>query len=639
MNKGIYIIGLVLAILLLVGNASACTVSMTDFDLEIRSDTEGYGDNVDAVNGDDVDIRVELTIGTVADSSYACGSNAQVIADIYTYNGSSYEYWVSTSTQNVNLTNGQNATITWDDAFEVDDSYSRYQVRAKIYDANTDFSTQTSTIYVEQGECSDIILRTEDFNIDAGEEQTQTFEIENNSNVDFEVTSIDLSINNTDFSINSITYNDTVGADDSEDVDIEIEADSDATDQEIDGTFRVSGNLGALYCSVSDIGSETFTVEIDGDADNDDSDDTSPADCDELSITANDFTIREGEEETVSFYLTNDSTKRFEILDVETSDNGVDIQTHFFEQYAFSGEVADIVLSVDAPNVSSNKVYENYIQVRGIFSDGTECQLEDVEDETFDVSVTNTIGFSSATCGELTIEVPDRVSVQNYGTIPFTIVNGTEKRADIIFESTIDVNPTLISLPENTSISREISVTIVGSEATILVKPQVDGCNYSSQKIIVENTARGNLEDVTMSLTMEEGDDGIKMIVEFDNPTNKAFQGELSFEMPEGWNAENRIITAAPGKTIAEVQLSHVDGAAAGKGTARFVSGGEELTQEFGTSDRGAFTAGLFALGDGMILGLIMIAVLVLVVLLVMQADTVKTADEEVELMKWETDA
>ena len=117
--------------------------------------------------------------------------------------------------------------------------------------------------------------------------------------------------------------------------------------------------------------------------------------------------------------MTNDSTKRFEILDVETSDNGVDIKTKYFEEYAFSGEVSDIILDVEAPRVSSNKVYENYIQVRGMFSDGTECELDDIDQDTFDVSVTNTVGFASATCGELIIDVPDRVSIENFGSLIF----------------------------------------------------------------------------------------------------------------------------------------------------------------------------------------------------------------------------
>ena len=629
--------GLVLALIMFTSGAMACDVTMDEFDVEVRSDYDhSYADNVNAVDGDEIDIRIEIMVGTATDGSYTCGTGT-VYADVYQYDGSSYDYWITAGTYDLPLTDDTGGTITWEDAFAVEDTYPRYQVRARYEDGNQEFSSQNSTIYMELGDCDDIVLTAKNYSIDEGGDQTKTFKIENNSELDFEVSSVDITINPTYLTLNSIIYSDVVDADETEDVEIEIEADTVGEDMEIEGTFRVSGYLGSTYCSASDIGSETFTVTIDNtSSDDDDDDDTSAPECGELGITANDVTVGEGKEKNVSFYLTNDSTKRFEILDVETSDNGVDIKTQFFEQYAFSGEVADVILEIDAPNVSSNKVYENYIKIRGVFSDGTECEYDDIGEDTFDVSVNNTVGFQSAMCENLIIEVPERVSVENFGTIPFTITNGTEKRADIIFESSLDVNPTLISLPENTSLSREVSVTIASSEGEILVKPQVDGCNYASQKIIVENTARGSLEDVAMEIRVEEDEEGKKLVIEFDNPTNKAFSGELSLELPGGWNAENRIITVSPGKTIAEVRLSEEEGAVPGTGTARFASDGEEVTQDFSTDSGTAYAAGLFALGEGAILGLVLLVALILIVALIYQSGLYKTKDEEQELDKWE---
>jgi hypothetical protein len=521
MNKYFCILGIALAILMFSSFTYACNVSITNFDLKLRGDSVNYLNNITVFDGEYIDIKLDATIGTVQNSTYNCNSTATISIDIYQYNGSTYTYWFSTPSQTINLQNGQDRTYTWNNAFEINDSYERYQVRARITDGTTTFSTQTSTIYVIQ-------------------ETTQ----------------------------------------------------NDSTPQEV---------------------------------------------CNKLNITANDITISENSEKTHNLYITNDSTKRFEILDIETSNNGVNITTKFFEKYAFSGEVADIILNIASPGVSSNKVYENYVKVRGIFSDGIECSYNAIGTKNFNVNINNVIGFNSATCSNLIIDVPDRISIQNYGNIPFTITNNTGKRADIVFESELDITPTIISLPENTAISREVSVTIAGDEAIIWVKPIVEGCNYSSQKIIVENSARGSLSAVTMSVTPRDTEEGKRLIIEFNNPTNKSFQGQLSFELPNGWNAESRIITVAPGKTIAEVLMSAEENAKAGTATVRFASNGEEITQTTGTQDV-ALIAGLFAFGEGFALGLIFIVVLVLIGLLLIQADKYRSVEEENEVIKWETE-
>ena len=104
--------------------------------------------------------------------------------------------------------------------------------------------------------------------------------------------------------------------------------------------------------------------------------------------------------------------------------------------------------------------------------------------------------------------------------------------------------------------------------------------------------------------------------------------------MPEGWNAEDRILTVAPGRTVAEVQLSREEGAPEGKGTIRFVSEGEELSEEFGTSDRGVL-AGFFGLGEGFAIGLILVVILILVIPLLSKG---REVSREEELAKWENE-
>lgn len=628
-----YVILVLVALLLLSLSAQACTVNTNNFDLKVRSDSTSYSDNINAIDDEYIDAQVQLTIGSVQNSIYNCGSTATVEIDIYQHTGTNYTYWISATPKTVNLTAGQTATLTWDNIFRANNSYERYQVRARITDGNNVFSTQNSTIYVEPGNCSDIVLTAYNLEIDEGTTQTKTFKITNNSNAEFDITSMYVDIDHSYLQVNSTSYNDPVQPNSYTNVVLEFEAERVSADTGFTGTFRVAGNLGSTYCAVGDISSKTFRVDIE-DTGLSGTGTTSSADCSKIKINANDISMSENETKTVSFYITNESTKRFEILDVKTSNNGVSINKKFFEQYAFSGEVADIVLDVTSPGVTTNRIYENYLQVRGVFSDGRECSFTNIKEKTFNVTVNDVAGFISTDCSKLVVSVPSQVSIENYGTVDFTITNGTGKRADIIFESQLDINPTLVSLPENTSVSRSLNVSIAGNEGYILVKPRVEGCTYPTQRIEIENTARGTLSSVTMNVKTEELDNGKKLIIEFFNPTNKSFQGQLSFDFPSGWNAESRIITLAPGKNFVEVLVSIEDGAQQGEGTIRFASGGEEVTSKINPQNQ-AFTAGFFALGEGFAIGLILLIALVLIILLIMQADKYKTVDEE-ELKKWE---
>ena len=617
-NK-ITLISLVL-ILIFVGTASAaCTITVNNVQVEVKVDGS-YASTIDAMIDDRVDS--ELTF-RISNYSGQCPNdiNTKLIITRYNDHDNTWEDFQVSSVKSVDLDERNYDVPPWNNEFTIDDDsdYTKYRVKAVVfYDNNgvdTELGTDTATVNVQGGSCDSINLNVSDISINESRTTTKTFSVENTSNEDFEITAVDVDFTSSYLTLDDLQYNDNVSSDSEEDIDVSIAADSISGDYDTTGVFSVSGYLGNEYCSVNDIGEEEFDItinEMDDSSSNDE-------DCEDIDLIVRDFTVDEASETKVAFSVKNNSTSRFEITGVSVTSNGFDLSNYYNEKYVFSGQVTDIILKAVAPNVAQNKLYNNILRVRGVFTDGRSCSFDNINSKSFNTSIVDnpTQSTGVANCSNFSISAPTQINVQSYGTIPISISNGTNQMATIYIEGTVNAQPSVIVLPANTSISREVNFSVQTQNGEISFRPVISGCYPSVVKTQISNNVSGSINQlrITTSTREDQNTGALILTLGINNPTNKTFSGIANVTM-DGYNSTNKSINAVPGNTTTEITLTPNGEFKSGNGTITFQSNGEEITQSVNSSGEGSFS-GLFAFGSNIGgLGVILL-ILVAVVLIV----------------------
>jgi len=606
-----------LIFVLFIGTALAsCTVNIDNANLEIRTNRENvYSSNISAEDNDKVDVKISFDITTVDGTT--CPSTIEAYAKIYHWNTTSGSWVLDKTISKQNSTLNENPLILlWNDILTINDNYERYKVEAFIGEGTNYEEILEANIDVQDNSCSGIDLVISNFTIDEGENQTKYFRIENNTNTDFDISDVQILFTTGIVSSGSVDYPDQVDRYSTENVDVTLNPNYVSTNTTTTGTFAVSGYLGSTFCSSSAVGKKTFevTVRDTGANNNGNTGSGTSSDCDDLEIHTKNITVGEGQETKEIFYLKNNSTKRFELLDIDTSQNGLEVNGYYYEKYAFPGDVADIVVQAIAPNVTANKTFKNNLEVKGRFSDGKTCNFNDITQGDYDIYITNTSSEVATDCGVITIDVPLEVRIVNAATIPFTIQNNSNQRLDVIVESTLSVDPTIISLAGRTSLSRELFVSTTAPEGMVYLRAQ-STCPVQSKTIHVINTATGTLSEVSMTNEIIV-DNNIQVLrITFINNTNKAFMGVIKTDI-NGLSINDKLVTIGPGETIIDIPLGTNN--ADLHGTVRFITSDQEIASQIGSNndnDNGIF-AGFFGLGFETAAGIGIILVLVIIAII-----------------------
>jgi len=605
----------VLFLVLLLGAAFAtCEVDIDNFTLGVRNDSSDYYSSISAEDNDDIDIRIEFSVNDIIDED-DCATNLTAKATIFRWDEDNDEWnsWKTTTSKSQTL-DEDTFVFTWSNDFSIDDRYDRYKLEGVVNEGTTELEIKDAYIDVENNSCSGIELVTNDFEINEDTSQTRTFRIENNTSTDFDVSDADVTFSTAIVTSGSVDYPSTVQDNSISNVTVELDAGFVSYDRTTNGSFRVSGYLNNTFCSISSIGIEQFEVRVEdtGSSGGSGTSNGTSSDCDDISLHVRDFVMEEGTETQEIFYLNNDSTKRFELTDVDVTENGLDIEAFYYEKYAFSGNLADIIIKASTGNVFSDKTYDNTIKVKGRFSDGKTCSFSDIENdfETQVLDVESSTGHTN--CDGFNISVTDSASISNYANIPVTITNNTNARADVYVEG-LQASPSIITLPANSAISRDVSITLFEDTGELVLRPNVSGCNASVARVNITNTTTGNLSSVAMNLAIVPDANNNVISINFSNPTSKLFVGVLSVEIENDIIAD-RVLTIPAGNSFAEVIIPST----AHSGKVIFESGNERIETEFSESED--FFAGFFTFGGGIAtigLGLLVLIVIIVAIVVV----------------------
>jgi len=508
MNFNIRAIALIAVLLFIMGGAYACSIGTSNFQTQSRG-TGDYSSAITADQSTDIDIKISFNIDSSSGSD--CPTNISAQSKIYRYNNdtSNWELLKTTSTKSQELIDDA-FVFVWSNEFNTgsNSKYTRYRIDGSILLGSTIYDTESAYIDIQSTSCSGINLVANDMTINEGTSSARTLRVENNTNRDFSISTLSVIVNNSVIRSGSTGgYDNIVSPFSYESIPLSLDAGFVSSNVTTALLFQVSGYIGNTFCSISSIGTKTFNVTVQNTGTNDnynydngyydsgydyyDNYSSTSSACADVNLSSNNVTIDEATESKPVINITNNSTKRFEILEVKTTDNGIDLSNYYNDKYVYPGQVSDIVLRAIAPNVTSDKTYTNTVWVRGVFSDGRTCSFDSTGKTTFDATVFDASSItqtSALNCTNFSMSIPSSANIKNYGSIPFTINNSSGKKADIYIEGTVDTTPTLISIPGTTSISRELAVQIKQANGQITFRPVIEGCSLGSQSIAITNT-------------------------------------------------------------------------------------------------------------------------------------------------------
>ncbi len=620
MQFNMRILSVLMLLLIMTSSALACNVDISGLVTQLKADGS-YDTSITAPKSSDIDIKLTF------DMSYSgndCPTNLTAKVVITKYSESASD-WVDVKTQNESfeLDNETDYSVYFTDEFNTgsNSNYTEFRVESSILNGTTVKDSDEATLSVENNSCDGIKINTSSITIDEGSNVTKTFTIENNTSKDFRITNADFSSSSAIIESGSIDYPEYVYSHSDDSLDLLIEPGYVSSRTSTTLVLSVEGYLGNTFCSASAIGKKNISVTINNTSSNDDgSSYSTSSDCDNIDIQTRNTELDESSTQKLAFGIKNNSTKRFEVLAVETASSSFTLNNYFNEKYIFPGQTGDLILNAVLPNVTQTRTLQGTVKVRGIFSDGRSCSFTQIGTKTFDVNVLDLANNSiNPNCAGFNISVPDSITVENYGDLAFTITNASNRTAKIIIEGTMDISPTVIVLPKNSSLSKKVSVGLNSQTGVIKFIPTIEGCSLSAKTVQVKNTANGTLNEATMSANTDRdyNSSTITLTIQVDNPTNKIFDGTLNIDSPEGWPDISRSISVVPGENTFTEKLGTSGNYSEGNIKVSFTSDGKIISANTNTSNQNnSALAGLFAFGTNAgAIGIILLIILVIVVL------------------------
>ncbi|MFH1392011.1 MAG: hypothetical protein ABIH20_06885, partial [Candidatus Diapherotrites archaeon] len=476
--------------------------------------------------------------------------------------------------------------------------------------------------------CSDIDFKQRTVSMDESDTETFKFDVENNGNDDFRITDVDVYESSSYLSV--VDFDDRGTIRDNDDLELEIELRSNSVSSDKTATVYVDirGEFDdGKTCSFSQIGRESFKVEIENSGSS-----GSSTSCNDIEIDASDVTIQEDSSRTKIIKIKNDNSRNFEVdnITVSESNSYFNISTINEPERISANDDGELEIKIYTNSVSSDKSGDVEVRVSGEFSNGVNCSGSKIT-EKFKVTVDNTESGSSNNddfSGSVKVDFSNNFAILEKGqtkNINVTIKNGLNDRqcfdlsANDTTVFTTSLSSTEVCIAENGT--ETISMSITGRNSgtdNVKFKAEYDGISkikFVSVEVLDDGSTTGDRPQISIP----------------DDPADLFRDNEiiLTNSGTELRNVTIRALNAPEGVNIEEVYLSRwetgetlgieVDVEPGFDGVVDITlsissdSGSIGVPVEFRASEGQGFT-GLVGLATtaGMAIGLIIIVVLVI---------------------------
>lgn len=633
---------LVLFLLLLSTVFAACDVEVSNLITEVRDGTSSSSSDFDSdivlEKNNSVDVRLSFDI-----EDYYSTSCSQLKArlKISRYDESVSDWVEFKTTEKTISVQDDYEEVLFDNIFNTgsNSDYSSFLVEGMILEGSRILDSSDASIEIEDESCDGIELVTATFYIDESDFDSKTFVINNETTADFEISNIELISSSSVILDGDVDYPSVIYAKDSGEIEVSLETRSVSNNTNTTILININGYLNNKYCSSSAIGKKSISVVVrnNSNSNNSGSGVSSNSDCSNIQIQSQGFEFLEGTNQQLILGIKNNSTKRFEILEIQASSSDFELNENDNEQYVFSGQTINLSLNASLPNVSFDSTLTGNLKVRGVFSDGKSCSFTQIDSETINVKVINSNELLlSSNCNGFEITAPESIIVQNNGSFDFTINNFSNKTVQIIVEGETKDNATVIILPKNSSLSRKMNVELFSSNGFVKFIPKIDGCNLNSKTVNITNTSTGNFEELKMDLEVQRDYNlgVITLNTKINNPSNKVFEGTLKISSPNGWPDVEKNVLIAPGENNLVEKLGSSGRFSEGEIQVSFSSEGKTISNKINTNESKLVLAGLFAFGGNLSsLGIILMIILVIIIIVGVIGDLNESAPVPKE--KW----
>lgn len=230
-----------------------------------------------------------------------------------------------------------------------------------------------------------------------------TFDIENNSNDDFDLDDVRVQESSTYLDVSVDDFPSQINEDETET--LRLRYDTVDVNGDKSETFRIQleGNFNDddTDCDFSDL---TFTIDVTIQ----DGDDV----CSLIQIDADDVTVSENDTILHTIRVINHSSNDFTMQGFDVFDDGDSYVSRAkppftdtdFQKNISGNQTNTYTIEIDAKGVSDDETDATYVEVRGEFENGYDCSFSDISDA-FDVTVEDT-GVQTGVCTELNVNMP-----------------------------------------------------------------------------------------------------------------------------------------------------------------------------------------------------------------------------------------
>jgi len=338
------------------------------------------------------------------------------------------------------------------------------------------------------GVCSDIDVITRTVTMDESDTENVSFEIRNNGNDEFRIIDVDVSESSSFLSVSNIDWDNLINEDDEGNLEFDLRSTSVSSDRTDTVEIEIRGEFAdGEDCSFSEIGRETFRVEIDNGGG------TSSGVCSDIDLTVSNVTVPENTKRTHFVTIDNDNSRDFTITNISVTDNSsyfsVDVQDE--PNRIDAGDSERIELEIDADSVTTDRTGSAEVRVSGRYSNGTTCSSTSIK-QNFNVTVDNRTGTNDdddSDSGSVGIEFSSIFVTLNKGetqTVKATIENNLDDRQcfnlGLVNNNFVSARLSNNELCLNSEASGSVDIIINGTQAgsgNVQFKADYDGKSKS----------------------------------------------------------------------------------------------------------------------------------------------------------------
>ncbi len=395
--------------------------------LELRSGIGSWESNISAGSTDPIDIRMNVQL--LLRDGYRLGSSSfsPVEAFAVVYGKRLDGRWVQvtkTNTVTLSISALENKVFSWPRAFSTSAQFVQYRV-VGFAAAPGEVFGENASAYIDSiratGRCEQIQVAPVSFEL--GENSTRSFSLrlENTSDALFYVDSLSIIENAPFLSVRTIDNSFSVAPYATRNPQFEATAGEVFQNYAVDGTVRVSGHFdNGVYCSFLETGETQITINVKNSQVLADS-------CNQLVVNVFPIEIPEDASTTKTFFVQNNSSKRFFINSVEVSDDSETFfaQKEYFDPIIPSRGTGEVRLKFSSQSVSTTRTGNASIRVSGEFEGGPVCSGTVIGPRTFSVTVVNQA--PTPTCSKLSIRGDSIIITENASkSQSFYVVNDSD---------------------------------------------------------------------------------------------------------------------------------------------------------------------------------------------------------------------